>query len=55
MCSCAIFWGGVRRVVFALSSAELGGLTGGRGLSLAMSCRDVFARGSVPTEVEGPQ
>ncbi|OJT25921.1 tRNA-specific adenosine deaminase [Archangium sp. Cb G35] len=54
MCAGAIFWGGVRRVVFALSSEQLGQFTRPDEPALRMSCRDVFARGSEPTEVVGP-
>jgi tRNA(Arg) A34 adenosine deaminase TadA len=56
MCAGAIFWSGIGRVVFALSSATLGGIvqdpTGGR--TLAISCREVFARGGRPVDVRGP-
>lgn len=54
MCAGAIFWGGVRRVVFSLSSAEFAKMVGTSRGGLAMSCREVFERGSSPTEVEGP-
>ncbi|PTL84398.1 nucleoside deaminase [Vitiosangium sp. GDMCC 1.1324] len=54
MCAGAIFWGGVRRVVFALSSEQLGQLIHPSAPALRMSCREVFARGSEPTEVVGP-
>ncbi|AKF86886.1 hypothetical protein MFUL124B02_35445 [Myxococcus fulvus 124B02] len=54
MCAGAIFWGGVRRVVFSLSSAEFAQLVGTARGGLAMSCREVFERGSSPTQVEGP-
>jgi tRNA(Arg) A34 adenosine deaminase TadA len=54
MCAGAIFWGGVRRVVFAFSSEQLGQLTSPDEPALRLSCRDVFARGSEPTEVVGP-
>ncbi|MCY1073608.1 nucleoside deaminase [Archangium lansingense] len=54
MCAGAIFWGGVRRVVFALSSEGLGQLVGTAEPALRMSCREVFARGSESTEVVGP-
>ena len=54
MCAGAIFWGGVRRIVFALSSEQLGQFTRPDEPSLRMSCRDVVARGSEPTEVVGP-
>ena len=56
MCAGAIFWSGIGRVVFALSSATLGGIvqdpTGA--WTLAMSCRDVFARGGRTVDVRGP-
>lgn len=56
MCAGAIFWSGIGRVVFALSSATLGGIvqdpTGA--WTLAMSCRDVFARGGRAVDVLGP-
>ncbi|WNG41597.1 nucleoside deaminase [Archangium minus] len=54
MCAGAIFWGGVRRVVFALSSEQLSHFVNPSAPTLRMSCRDVFARGSEPTEVVGP-
>ncbi|WNG16250.1 nucleoside deaminase [Cystobacter fuscus] len=54
MCAGAIFWGGVRRVVFALSSEDLSQFLDSSAPTLRMSCRDVFARGSSPTEVVGP-
>ncbi|WP_246137591.1 hypothetical protein [Myxococcus llanfairpwllgwyngyllgogerychwyrndrobwllllantysiliogogogochensis] len=44
----------MRRVVFSLSSAEFAKLVGTSRGGLAMSCREVFERGSSPTEVEGP-
>ena len=56
MCAGAIFWSGIGRVVFALSSATLGSIvedpTGA--YTLAMSCRDVFARGGRAVDVRGP-
>jgi tRNA(Arg) A34 adenosine deaminase TadA len=56
MCAAAIFWSGIGRVVFALSSATLGEIvrdpTGA--LTLAMSCREVFDRGGRPVDVRGP-
>lgn len=56
MCAGAIYWSGIGRVVFALSSATLGTLFDdeARAMTLALSCRDVFARGGRPVEVEGP-
>lgn len=56
MCAGAIFWSGIGRVVFALSSATLGTIvrdeTGD--YTLALSCRDVFAQGGRAIEVLGP-
>ena len=54
MCSGAIFWGGVGRVVFALGQQALYDLIGPGGDELLLSCRDVFARGSRTIEVLGP-
>jgi len=56
MCAGAIFWSGIGRVVFALSSATLGEIvrdpTGA--YTLAMSCREVFDRGGRSVDVRGP-
>ncbi len=56
MCAGAIFWSGIGRVVFALSSATLGEIvrdpTGA--YTLAISCREVFQRGGRSVEVRGP-
>ena len=54
MCSGAIFWGGVGRVVFALGQAGLYGLIGSGGDELLLSCRDVLAKGNRAIEVAGP-
>jgi tRNA(Arg) A34 adenosine deaminase TadA len=54
MCSGAIFWGGVGRVVFALGQRSLYDLIGSGGDELLLSCRDVFARGNRVIEVLGP-
>jgi tRNA(Arg) A34 adenosine deaminase TadA len=54
MCSGAIFWGGVERVVYALSEEGLYALIGDSPHKLLLSCRDVFARGGRPIEVLGP-
>jgi tRNA(Arg) A34 adenosine deaminase TadA len=56
MCAGAIYWGNVRRVVFALSGEQLRGITSARPdhLTLAMPCRAVFARGEHEVEVSGP-
>jgi tRNA(Arg) A34 adenosine deaminase TadA len=56
MCAGAIFWGNVRRVVFALSEEDLRGIAGDNPESslLALPCREVFARGDHAVEVSGP-
>lgn len=55
MCSGAIFWGNVRRVVYALSQERLYALIGAEDEeSLPLACREVFARGRKPVEVVGP-
>ena len=56
MCAGAIYWAGVSRVVFGLREGELRALTGSdpRNPTLALPCREVFARGQRPIEVIGP-
>ncbi len=54
MCSGAIFWSGIGRVVYALSEAGLYAMTGESPESLKLPCREVFARGGRPVEVTGP-
>lgn len=54
MCSGAIFWGGVGRVVYALSEAGLYAMTGNSPHKLPLACREVFAHGGRPIEVFGP-
>lgn len=54
MCSGAIFWGEVGRVVYALSEDGLYKITGKTPYELALPCREVFARGTHPVEVTGP-
>ena len=56
MCAGAIFWGNVRRVVFAFSDEEWRGIAGGSPENpvLALSCRDVFASGNREADVSGP-
>jgi len=51
MCSAAIYWAGIPRVVFSCSTARLGEI---RGVNLNLSSREVFARGKRQTEVIGP-
>ena len=54
MCAAAIYWGGVRRVVYALSAQVADALAGGRADNLLLSCRDVLARGRREVTVAGP-
>ncbi len=54
MCAGSIFWGGVGRVVYALSEEGLYALTGDSPDKLLLSCRDVFVRGGRQVEVLGP-
>lgn len=56
MCAGAAYWAGVGRVVYALSEASLLGLTGNdpENPTLALPCREVFARGQRVIEVLGP-
>lgn len=51
MCAGAIYWAGIRRVVYALSSEELAKLAGG---DFTVPCRELFGRARDPVEVEGP-
>ena len=56
MCSAAIYWSGIGRVVFALSSEQLMAIVkdDSGSSTLALSCREVFARGGRNIEVSGP-
>ena len=54
MCSGAIFWGGVGRVVYALSEDGLYALTGDSPHKLPVGCREVLVHGARPIEVLGP-
>jgi len=58
MCTGAIYWAGIGRVVFAMSEADLRAITGDhpQNPTLALPCRDVLAAGSrlTPVEVVGP-
>lgn len=55
MCAGAIFWGGLGRVVYALSETQLYSLTGATPNKLPLGCRDVLAHGGRSVEVAGPQ
>jgi tRNA(Arg) A34 adenosine deaminase TadA len=56
MCSGAIYWSGIGRVVYALSSEQLMGIVkdDSGSFTLALSCREVFARGGRTVDVSGP-
>ena len=56
MCAGGIFWSGIGRVVFALSSASLMTMVDDPDgeFELALSCREVFARGGRKIDVDGP-
>jgi tRNA(Arg) A34 adenosine deaminase TadA len=56
MCSGAIYWSGVGRVVFALAEDQLYQLTGTdpTNETMRLPCREVFARCRRPIEVIGP-
>jgi len=55
MCSGAIFWGNVRRVIYGLSEEALYGMIGQDTEDvLSLPCRELFERGRKPIEVIGP-
>ena len=56
MCSSAIYWSGIGRVVYALGSEQLMAIVNdvSGSSTLALSCREVFARGGRNIEVSGP-
>lgn len=54
MCAGAIFWSGVGRLVYALSSDRLYATEGDSPYQLLLSCRSVLASGRRPVEVLGP-
>jgi tRNA(adenine34) deaminase len=56
MCSGAMYWSNVRRLVFGLDEAAMRPLRSGnpQGRGLAMSCREVLSTSSHPIEVIGP-
>jgi len=57
MCSGAIYWSGVGRVVFGLSEGRLFQLTRAdpSNETMQLPCREVFARGQRLIEVVGPE
>jgi tRNA(Arg) A34 adenosine deaminase TadA len=56
MCAGAIYWAQVGRVVYALAEEALLALTGDNpeNPTLALPCREVFARGQYEVQVAGP-
>jgi tRNA(Arg) A34 adenosine deaminase TadA len=52
MCSGALYWAGVKRVVFAATQQDLADYGGGD--TLAVTSRDVLERASRPVVVDGP-
>lgn len=56
MCSGAIYWGSIGRVVYGLSQERFYSLVGGleERLTLAFPCREVLARSDRTIEVVGP-
>ncbi|WP_314972016.1 nucleoside deaminase [Comamonas testosteroni] len=56
MCSGAVYWTGIGRVVYALSEHSLLALTGDHpeNPTFSLPCREVFARGQRRVEVLGP-
>ncbi len=54
MCSGAIHWSHIGRVVYALSEADLYGIVGESTEHLLLPCREVFAHSRQPMEVIGP-
>ena len=54
MCAGAIFWSGVGRVVFGLSSEHLYAVTQNKAERLFEHCADVLAKGTHQVEVCGP-
>ena len=56
MCSGAMYWAGIGRLVYGLSEHRLRDITGNHpeNPTLDLPCRDVFASGQRTTEVIGP-
>jgi tRNA(Arg) A34 adenosine deaminase TadA len=56
MCSGAIYWAGIGRVVYGLSEARLKAMIGPHpeNLTMALPCRTVFAAGQRAIAVDGP-
>lgn len=56
MCSGAMYWGNIGRVVYGISEKELLALTGNdpQNPTFDMPCREIFAKGQKEIEVIGP-
>ena len=56
MCAGGAYWAGIGRLVFGFSEASLRAMTGSHpwNPTLALPCRELFARGSRKIEVIGP-
>ena len=56
MCTGAIYWTGLKRLVYGMSEAQLKKITGDNpeNPTLDLPCRAVFAAGQRPVEVIGP-
>ena len=54
MCAGGQYWAGIGRLVFALSGEQLADIAPDSVPSLRLSSREVFARGNVQIEVDGP-
>jgi tRNA(Arg) A34 adenosine deaminase TadA len=54
MCAAAIYWTGIRRIVYALSASTLYTLTTPDAPKLPIPCRELLAHGNHPTEIHGP-
>lgn len=51
MCSGAVFWSGIRRLVYSFPATELAGMTGD---TFCSSCQPLFDRADEKTEIIGP-
>lgn len=54
MCAGAIHWGGIGRVVYALSEEDLYDIVGPSPNHLLLPCRELFARSQRSVRVSGP-
>jgi len=55
MCAGAIYWSGIKRVVFALSEIDLYEIVGPSPDHLYLPCREVFSHSQRKIEVLGPE